>query len=242
TSPPLIAAVINQQPEIVAMLLKAGAEVNKGSEENGGPLHYAIEESNSQEGAEILRLLTKAGADVNAKEPTRGLTPLMLSLDSKELTATTTFLIESGADVNAKAAEGFTPLMVTAVAGDLNRLHLLLKRGARVNERAENGLTALMLAIENKHRSVVQALLEAGADPEIQDKNNNSAIDRAIWVQDSGILEELGKTKSSTGSFTDYVAKRRRNFELLKAVYAKETVKVRQLLTAGAEIESRDPK
>ncbi|HVK05686.1 MAG TPA: ankyrin repeat domain-containing protein [Armatimonadaceae bacterium] len=52
-------------------------------------------------------------------------------------------LIEKGADVNGRNAEGITPLMYSALAGRAELAALLVEKGADVNAKDTNGLTAL---------------------------------------------------------------------------------------------------
>jgi hypothetical protein len=70
-------------------------------------------------------------------------------------------LLDSGADVNVRAPDGSTPLMV-ATARPCN-LRPLLDRGADLYLRDEGGRTALQRAQQTKEDVAVSLLLEAGA-------------------------------------------------------------------------------
>jgi hypothetical protein len=70
-------------------------------------------------------------------------------------------LLDSGADVNARAPDGSTPLMV-ATAHPCN-LRPLLDRGADLYLRDEGGRTALQRAQQTKEDVAVSLLMEAGA-------------------------------------------------------------------------------
>jgi len=71
-------------------------------------------------------------------------------------------LVEHGADVNVKANDGCTALMLAASAGDSEIVRDLLSKGADVSGRfTQTGKTALMLAKEKGYSEIVQ-LLEAG--------------------------------------------------------------------------------
>ncbi|XP_049793661.1 ankyrin repeat and SOCS box protein 14-like [Schistocerca nitens] len=61
---PLDLAILRGDPELVRILLEAGAEVNASSPIIGSPLHVACAE-NIPHREELLRLLLKAGADPN---------------------------------------------------------------------------------------------------------------------------------------------------------------------------------
>ncbi len=73
------------------------------------------------------------------------------------------FLLEKGADVNARHLNGMTPLMMAAQTGQRDTLRLLLAKGAEPNARAENGKTALRLSLDANHQEIAQDLREAGA-------------------------------------------------------------------------------
>jgi ankyrin repeat protein len=58
------------------------------------------------------------------------------------------YLMDHGADVNAKSTTGKTALMIAAEKGDSDTVRALLQHGARVNERDSKGKTALQHARE----------------------------------------------------------------------------------------------
>jgi ankyrin repeat protein len=69
-----------------------------------------------------------------------------------------------GADVNVRANDGGTALMLAASAGDSEIVRALLSKGADVSGKfTETGKTALMLATEKGYSEIVRLLQEAGA-------------------------------------------------------------------------------
>ena len=106
-------------------------------------------------------------------------TPLMWAA-SRGQTAAVRFLIDAGADVNAKSFDGVTPLM--AAAGEYwnhgtvlivaaqskrdaaNKVRHLLAAGANLEAKDDEGRTALLAASEVGHMEAVVLLAEAGAD------------------------------------------------------------------------------
>ena len=72
--------------------------------------------------------------------------------------------LSAGADVNAKAEGGVTPLMIAAIGGHAEIVQLLIKAKADVNAKAEGGVTPLMFAAGSSHPASVQLLIEAKAD------------------------------------------------------------------------------
>lgn len=69
-------------------------------------------------------------------------------------------LIDAGASVNDKDAEGRTPVMIAAANGHAALCQTLMLQGAMATERDATGRTALMHAAENGHAGVVDALFQ----------------------------------------------------------------------------------
>jgi len=90
-------------------------------------------------------------------------------------------------DVFTGIKPGFTKLMTSAGAGDLNEVKRRLDAGDEVNATDESGWTALMVAAARIQVSVVKLLLSAGADPSMKDKNGDTALIGAAagrWFND----------------------------------------------------------
>jgi hypothetical protein len=73
-------------------------------------------------------------------------------------------LLNRGANVEIKDADGEAPVFVASSSGDLELVRLLLQAGANPNVKAKDGWSALMMASRDGHHQVVKYLLEAGAD------------------------------------------------------------------------------
>ena len=54
-------------------------------------------------------------------------------------------LLEKGADINARADNGVTALMMASYEGAVAVVNLLLNKGADVNDKSNNGFTALLI-------------------------------------------------------------------------------------------------
>ncbi|HIT76532.1 MAG TPA: ankyrin repeat domain-containing protein [Candidatus Avipropionibacterium avicola] len=75
-----------------------------------------------------------------------------------------TWLVEQGAQVDAPASNGATPLWTRASYGRAAQIPLLLSLGADPEHRTRGGQTPLHAAAGNKAPSAVQALLQAGVE------------------------------------------------------------------------------
>ena len=86
-------------------------------------------------------------------------------------------LIERGADVNAKDANGNMPLNYAAQFDNLEVISLLLDKGANINAQNKFGITPLMHADKV---NTVKFLLDKGADKNIKDNQDQTAAQRAF--------------------------------------------------------------
>ncbi|MCX6558445.1 MAG: ankyrin repeat domain-containing protein, partial [Candidatus Aminicenantes bacterium] len=79
------------------------------------------------------------------------------------------YLVERGADVNARDNGAMAPLHSVASRGHLDAAKLLLAAGARVDAETKGGWTALHLAAANGHTAMAALLLDKGAHLDIRD-------------------------------------------------------------------------
>lgn len=108
----------------------------------------------------FARLAAKDAKAVNSKGE-GGVTPLMYATLYSNL-ASTSLLLDKGADPNARTDAGATALMWAA--GDLEKARLLLARGADVNARSDDGRTPLLIAAGIPGNSAaVKLLIDSGA-------------------------------------------------------------------------------
>jgi ankyrin repeat protein len=116
-------AASNIRPEIVVVLLKAGADVNAKMQGGYTPLLIAA----SRKSSEIMTVLVKAGADVNAADEIDGNTPLMMVQDAEMVG----LLIKGGANVNAKNKHGKSVLNCAQTNKNQQVAEELIKAGAK---------------------------------------------------------------------------------------------------------------
>ena len=101
------------------------------------------------------------------------------------------FLLDSGADPNARNDEGITPLHLAAYP---EMVELLVRRGASIDVRSNNGSTPLIIAAAEAELSdVMEALLKLGADAKAKDNTGQSALDIAQLREEDDKVELLKK-------------------------------------------------
>ena len=81
-----------------------------------------------------------------------------------------------GADIDAAAHGGLTPLMCCASKGRCGAAQLLLRFGATIAATDESGFTALHWASAGGHRETVEILLRFGATTDAVDNGGNTAF------------------------------------------------------------------
>jgi ankyrin repeat protein len=120
-----------------------------------------------------------------------GMTPLHHAARVGHTTAVTA-LLDAGADINKKTADGNTPILVALINGQFDVAMQFVEKGANVNTPGDNyGITPLWAAINARwqprtrfpqpqemdyqkatYLDVMKALLEAGADPDARVKGH----------------------------------------------------------------------
>lgn len=192
-----------RDPQLVALLLENGAEVNLACDSGETPLHKALNSA-------AYPTLFGAAIDSNQALAVVG-----------EIVA---LLVAHGADVNAAARQGATPLHYACRDAALETVARLIQSGADVNARSAGVYegTPLHIAVEAKRDEVCALLLESGADPNAPDSAGNTPLHLAVEGGYQGIAQLLlahgaDATRVNTESLTALdVAVERRKTQLIK--------------------------
>lgn len=219
---PVQTAMLLDEPEIIRLLLRAGA-CDKVSLPNGVMLRdWAM-----QRGYDGI--LAEIHEDSESKEK---LAAALLKAAEEGSAELMELLVQAGGDIEKRDTEGKTALLVAADHGNLLVIKLLIQRGANVNKTDYKGQTALHLAIINDRRDIVEVLLESNVDV-----NNNSygGITPLMVAAAKGeveVLRLLIEKGADLNAGVDESA-------LSWAVMGGKTESVRILLSAGAKLNSK---
>jgi ankyrin repeat protein len=144
---------------------------------------FALVEHDNKQGVSDL-IVQKA--NINTKDRS-DLTPLFY-VRSKEMAE---LLIDHGADINAKAFNDKTPLLMAATASNKEVVDVLLTKGADPNAKTKDGYTPLHGAVKSKSIAIIEALLAAGADPNAKTKDGYTLLHEATKSESIAIIEAL---------------------------------------------------
>ncbi len=124
-----------------------------------------------------VNALLDGGMDVNVAEPTRGETALMIALREKSMKVFKALLTRKGIQLEARARNGDTALMIASFLGNLDAVRLLVAAGAHVNRP---GWAALHYAAANGDVDVIAFLLEHSAYIDAQSPNKTTPLMMAV--------------------------------------------------------------
>ena len=109
-TPLMVAAAYNQDPEVITVLLQAGASINAQNKYGETPLVVA---AGYNQNPAVIAVLLKAGADINARNEI-GWTALMAAAEKNTSPDVVSVLLKAGADIKARDNDGWTALMAAA--------------------------------------------------------------------------------------------------------------------------------
>ena len=236
---------------ILEALIAAGTDLNAQNQKCETALHLAADNADET----MVKALIKAGADVNARDHKGetalfyavrynlekcGAPPLeeMMRLEENALRIVEA-LIAAKADVDAKNADGQTPIMQhhTRVIYRLeDRLEVLLKAGADVNVRDLEGRTPLIDAADGVfNNSWLIALLNAKSDVNARDLQGKTALIYAAKSNYDHKVEDLLKAGADPN-----VKDNQGQTALMIASQEGCAENVRRLLSARADVNAKD--
>jgi ankyrin repeat protein len=183
---PVMTAARTGNVEAVALLVAAGADVNIAEDTRGQTaLMWAVAQGHSA----VVDVLIAHGADVSARSTSRprmmfadrvnasqydqgfiwnqgGFTPLLFAARHGHIAAARS-LLAAGADIDAPAPTGASPLVLASHSGEGEFADFLLDEGADPSQM-EAGYNALHAAILRGDERLVETLLRHSADPNVR--------------------------------------------------------------------------
>ena len=134
--------------------------------------------------------------------------------------------LRSPGEVDKRNAEGMTPLMLAAEAGDLEPVKALVAKGALVNTRSAHGWTPLMYAARRGNVEMVRFLLEHGASVNIRDMDGRTPLLCAVTPRNKLRLESWENCE--------------KRFPVSHGVSTIKTEVLQLLLEHGAAVDAKD--
>lgn len=122
--------------EIVKLLVKAGANINKLGEDGVGPLYKAIEKNNT----EIAHYLVDNGAKMVLSMKYRDMSPLFLVIKTQNVEMLQKFK-KHNVDLSAKTSKGQNPLQYAASLSLTTIMNYLIKRMPNLDQEDDSGFT-----------------------------------------------------------------------------------------------------
>ncbi|MBV9926673.1 MAG: ankyrin repeat domain-containing protein [Acidobacteria bacterium] len=226
--------------DAVKLLLAAGARVNDADNNGRTPLMLAVQDNFTDE----VKTLLAAGAraSINARDG-HGKTALLYVksvFDEDASAEIIKVLAAAGADLDADDDDGQTLLMKLAAEGFFDDpIRALLEAGARasVDAKDRQGRTALMFAAGDGMVERVKILLGAGAALGARDDRGQTVLMHAVLGYPC--RSEVVKFLTAAGlSLTD--VNEDGQTPLMLAAQVNWDCAVRQLLEAGAPVDSKD--
>ncbi|MFC3309476.1 ankyrin repeat domain-containing protein [Blastomonas aquatica] len=122
-----------------------------------------------RDGDKATQLLNQPGSTmINTKDITTGESALHIVTQRRDITWMG-FLLQRGANPNARDNNGVTPLMMAVTLRFADGAQTLIDRKAKVDDTNNSGETPLIRAVQLRDLAMVRLLLKAGANPDKQD-------------------------------------------------------------------------
>lgn len=159
---------------VVRLLIERSAALELATDTGFTPLCLAVRGNHDKAAVILVNSSGRLNAGLEAADLAYGCTPLLWSVQSAS-PSLVRFLVERGADLEARSRFGFTPLVYAAQCGQggpggtnasLEKTKILLAAGADPRVKDLRGATAAQHARQKNNRSVAELLEAAIDDPE----------------------------------------------------------------------------
>jgi len=227
----LLVAARNNQPEIVAWLLKNGADVNATNRMGSNPLHLAAFTGNYN----LIEMLMNNGTNYRIRN-TRGRTPLEYVPYGKNPEVFELFLKKDSNILLTKTVEGATLLHFAATAGDTAGFTYLLGKGLDMKSEDNNGSNVMHWAMSGGNKAMLGYLAGKGLDYHFLSSKGFSPIAAAMMFKARVSVEFL----LESGMDINQHFPPENNTLLIEACNANAAEIVNYLIGLGADIDAED--
>ena len=181
-------AVAKSDIELVAQLLKRGADVNVKNNDGKTPLDCAEKIFD-----DCFDALLESDGNKEDCDKTDKINKICNLLREAKAKATAEGIAEG--DINLPIHESGVTRLHLAAADDFNLTIQLIKRGANVNVKTNDGATPLHYAALKDNQKIVVALLEAGADVGVKNYDGLTPLDVAKKKDYRAMMDLLCKAE-----------------------------------------------
>jgi len=151
--------VAGETASVMAQIEATPALLEAHSHDGWTPLHLAAFFG----ATDLAAALLAKGARIDVRSTNSMVnTPLHAAVAGRR-TEAVKFLLERGADANARQSGGWSALQGAAQNGDRELVEMLIANGAHINARADNNQCAMDLALMRGHQGIADLLEGLGA-------------------------------------------------------------------------------
>ncbi|KAK7074366.1 hypothetical protein SK128_009451 [Halocaridina rubra] len=233
---------------ISEMLLDAGAVITAKDKDGYTPLHVAIAAEKEDIVRKLMQFIKNRKENLHSLLNARNKiqkTPLHFAVHTGNM-AILKLLLDAGANIFAKDADGFTPLHVAiAVEKDAVVQELLEVNKYRnhnitdiINATNKIRKTPLHFAAHTGHIGIFKRLVDAGSNITAKDEDGFTPLHVAANVGNEKIIQELLETKEYNEMINAEDNKRRT--PLHYAAHMGHSAILISLLNAGADVNAKD--
>ncbi len=171
-----------ENAEIVRLLIKRGADIEKAGEDGLTALKLAVGCNNQP----VIKALIENGVDLD-----RGDRTAVMIATRKNNVSLLRLLVNSGANINKADNNKLTPLIHAVLSKSNDTARFLIEHKAIIDSVGLSGRTALMWAVMQNPVETIKLLLDNGADPSISETSGDTIVKRAKQRSDQKQVIDL---------------------------------------------------
>ncbi|CAC5379506.1 unnamed protein product [Mytilus coruscus] len=215
---PLHISAQEGRTEVIKVLLKNKADINKCMDDGGSPLFIACHNNR----IETVKVLLDNKADIN-KCIENGASPVYIACHNNHIELVKV-LLDYKADINKCTDNGISPLYIACHNNHIETVKVLLDNKADINKGTDNGASPLYIACHNNHIEIVKVLLDYKADIDKCTENGASPLYMACYNNHIKTVKILLDNKADINKCTDdgvsplYVACHNNCIEIVKVL------------------------